>query len=202
MFGSTDHIALAIVSYYIIEQMLNSGDHLYGKLLFTWLSLVMPFMVSFCVVLFLTRCLGIDLGRNWRSFSGFSFLLFSTRGLRTLTCKMGSTQKRKTLLFSRRQANMGIADSPPHPRPLLLKLRYRTDNLTLFCRSSSLRLISISNLGRYAEVSAFMGKVRKPGRDISFPIFTRKEIETKRIRKEIKTIISRLNHFLSFLSNI
>ena len=32
-----------------------------------------------------------------------------------------------------------------------------------------------------------------PGRDISFPIFTRKEIETKRITKEIKTIISRLN---------
>ena len=45
-------------------------------------------------------------------------------------------------------------------------------------------------------------RVRNPGRDISFPIFTRKEIETKRIRKEIKTIISRLNHFLSFLSNI
>ena len=44
--------------------------------------------------------------------------------------------------------------------------------------------------------------VRNPGRDISFPIFTRKEIETKRIRKEIKAIISRLNHFLSFLSNI
>ena len=43
--------------------------------------------------------------------------------------------------------------------------------------------------------------LRNPGRDISFPIFTRKEIETKRIRKEIKTIISRLNHFLSFLSN-
>ena len=41
-----------------------------------------------------------------------------------------------------------------------------------------------------------------PGRDISSPIFTRKEIETKRIRKEIKTIISRLNDFLSFLSNI
>ena len=45
-------------------------------------------------------------------------------------------------------------------------------------------------------------RVRNPGRDISFPIFTRKEIETKRVRKEIKTIISRLNHFLSFLSNI
>ena len=40
--------------------------------------------------------------------------------------------------------------------------------------------------------------VRNPGRDIS----SRKEIETKRIRKEIKTIISRLNDFLCFLSNI
>ena len=47
-----------------------------------------------------------------------------------------------------------------------------------------------------------LAKLRNPGRGISFPIFTRKEIETKRIRKEIKTIISRLNHFLSFLSNI
>ena len=44
--------------------------------------------------------------------------------------------------------------------------------------------------------------LRNPGRDISFPIFTRKEIETKRIRKEIETIISRLNHILCFLSNI
>ena len=35
--------------------MLNirlAGDHLYGKLLFTWLSLVMSMMVSFCAVLF------------------------------------------------------------------------------------------------------------------------------------------------------
>ena len=40
-------------------------------------------------------------------------------------------------------------------------------------------------------------KLRNPGRDISFPIFTR-----KRIGKEIKTIISRLNDLSSFLSNI
>ena len=39
--------------------------------------------------------------------------------------------------------------------------------------------------------------VRNPGMDISFPIFIRKEVETKRIGKEIKTIISRLND-LSF----
>ena len=44
--------------------------------------------------------------------------------------------------------------------------------------------------------------LRNPGRDISFPIFTRKEVETKRIGKEFKTIISRLNDLLSFLSNI
>ena len=58
--------------------MLNvrlAGDHLYGKLLFTWLSLVMSMMVSFCAVLFPTRCLGWDLELNWASFWGFSFLL-------------------------------------------------------------------------------------------------------------------------------
>ena len=35
-----------------------AGDHLFGKLLFTWLSLVMSMMVSFCAVLFPTKCLG------------------------------------------------------------------------------------------------------------------------------------------------
>ena len=59
--------------------MLNvrlAGDHLYGKLLFTWLSLVMSMMVSFCAVFFPTRCLGWDLELNWVSFWGFSFLLW------------------------------------------------------------------------------------------------------------------------------
>ena len=35
--------------------MLNvrlAGDHLFGKLLFTWLSLVVSMMMSFCAVLF------------------------------------------------------------------------------------------------------------------------------------------------------
>ena len=49
---------------------------LYGKLLFTRLSLVMSIMVSFCAVLFPTRCLGWDLGLNWVSFWGFSYLLY------------------------------------------------------------------------------------------------------------------------------
>ena len=59
--------------------MLNvrlAGDHLFGKLLFTWLSLVISMMVSFCAVLFPTRCLGWNLELNWVSFWGFSFLLW------------------------------------------------------------------------------------------------------------------------------
>ena len=42
--------------------------------------------------------------------------------------------------------------------------------------------------------------LRNPGRDFSFPIFTRKEIEIKKIRKEIKTIISRFT--TSYISSI
>ena len=48
-------------------EMLNvrlADDHLYGKLLVTWLSLVMSLMVSFCAVPCPTRCLGCDLGLN------------------------------------------------------------------------------------------------------------------------------------------
>ena len=47
--------------------MLNvrlGGGHLYGKLLFTWLSLMMSLMVSDCAVFFPRRCLGGDLGLN------------------------------------------------------------------------------------------------------------------------------------------
>ena len=33
-----------------------AGDHLYGNKLFTWLSLVMSLMASFCAVPFPTRC--------------------------------------------------------------------------------------------------------------------------------------------------
>ena len=48
---------------------------IYGKLLFTWLSLVMSMMVSFCAVLLSTRCLEWDLELNWVSFWEFSYLL-------------------------------------------------------------------------------------------------------------------------------
>ena len=42
------------------KKLLNvtlAGDHMYGKLLFTWLSLVMSMMVSVCAEFFPTRCL-------------------------------------------------------------------------------------------------------------------------------------------------
>ena len=35
-----------------------AGDRLCGRLLFAWLSLVVSVVVSFCAVLFPTRCLG------------------------------------------------------------------------------------------------------------------------------------------------
>ena len=41
--------------------MLNvrvAGDNLHGKLLFTWVGLVMSLMVSFCAVAFPTKYLG------------------------------------------------------------------------------------------------------------------------------------------------
>ena len=47
--------------------MLNvrlAGGHLYGKQLFTWLSLVVSLMASVSAVLFPTRCLEWDQGLN------------------------------------------------------------------------------------------------------------------------------------------
>ena len=47
--------------------MLNvrlAGDPMFGKSLFTWLSVMMSLNMSFCAVLFPTRCLGCDLGLN------------------------------------------------------------------------------------------------------------------------------------------
>ena len=53
-----------------------AGDHLYGKQLFTWMSLAMSLMASFYAVFFPTSYLGWDLGLNWVSFWGVPYLLF------------------------------------------------------------------------------------------------------------------------------
>ena len=45
-----------------------AGNHLYGKLLFTWLSLEMSVMVSFSGVLFFHEMSRMDMGLNWVSF--------------------------------------------------------------------------------------------------------------------------------------
>ena len=63
--------------------MLNvslAGDHLYGKLLFTWLSLVVSLMASFCAVLFPLDVLDEiwDLTESVsEGFSTYSFNFFS-----------------------------------------------------------------------------------------------------------------------------
>ena len=53
----------------------QAGDHLFRKLLFTWLSLVMSLVISFCAVLFSTRCLGSKLSQ----FLGFCYLLLRAK---------------------------------------------------------------------------------------------------------------------------
>ena len=69
-FGDFRCGALLFVVIHVIykyKKLLNdrlAGDHLFGKLLFTWLSLVVSMVMSFCAVLFPTRCLGGDLELN------------------------------------------------------------------------------------------------------------------------------------------
>ena len=63
-------------------------------------------------------------------------------------------------------------------------------------------IIKNNNNNKKKKKKVFRTHIRNTGRDISFPIFTRKEVETKKIGKEIKTIISRLNDLSSYLSNI
>ena len=47
-----------IIWYDLFSVTAFTCDHLFGKLLFTWLSLVVSMVMSFCAVLFPTRCLG------------------------------------------------------------------------------------------------------------------------------------------------
>ena len=44
--------------------------------------------------------------------------------------------------------------------------------------------------------------LRNPGRDISFPLFIRKEIETRKLERKSKQQISRLNDLLYHFSDI
>ena len=60
--------------------MLNvrlAGGHLYGKQLFTWLSLMVSLMASFCAVLFPTRCLVLDEIWNVTELVSGGFLTYS-----------------------------------------------------------------------------------------------------------------------------
>ena len=52
-----------------------AGDHQYGKLLFTWLSLVMSLMVSFCAVFFPRDVLN-EIWTESSRFLRISYLLF------------------------------------------------------------------------------------------------------------------------------
>ena len=47
-----------------------AGDYLYGKLLFTWLSLVMSLVLSFCVVVFYQKMFSMRSGAELNQFFG------------------------------------------------------------------------------------------------------------------------------------
>ena len=57
--GTYDRIFfLPVIGKRYLLNVRLTADHLYGKLLFTWLSLVVSMIVSFCAVLFPMECLG------------------------------------------------------------------------------------------------------------------------------------------------
>ena len=58
-----------------------AGGFLYGKQLFTWLSLVVSLMASVCAVLFPVGCLGWDLGLVIESVSE-GFLTYSYHSIK------------------------------------------------------------------------------------------------------------------------
>ena len=55
---------------------------------------------------------------------------------------------------------------------------------------------------QFAFVNLHGPYLRNPGRDISFPIFIRKEIETRKLERESKQKISRLIDLLYRLNDI
>ena len=76
--------------------------------------------------------------------------------------------------------------------------------VNLYFSSLMFQLIVYLNLHFRATVnniSSFV-VVRNPGRDISFPIFIRKEIETRKLERKSKQKISRLIDLLYRLNDI
>ena len=69
-----------------------AGDHLYGKWLFTWLSLVISLMMSYFVLSFFPRD---DLGDVWDWIESvpedFSYILFN-KPLLNLKCELGISE--------------------------------------------------------------------------------------------------------------
>ena len=69
----TTGVCSILKAIFILNMIANVQSCLCGKLLFTWLSLVMSIMVSFCAILFPTRhVLDEILNLIW----GFSYVLF------------------------------------------------------------------------------------------------------------------------------
>ena len=137
--------------------MLNkrlASDHLHGKLLFTWLSLVMSMMVSFCAVLFPTRCLGWDLELNWVSFWGFSYLFRRIKVTDIDICN----------------SYPSMISSPPPSLNLFIYLGGESRDIYTYIRTERVKIFVIISL-MLNEFS--YGKAQIPHRFCSRPLFKR-----------------------------
>ena len=68
---------LSMLSVLHTRWFLHSDLCFWEKWYSVYMQKIMSLMASFCALLFPTRCLGWDLGRNWFSFWGISYLLWS-----------------------------------------------------------------------------------------------------------------------------
>ena len=64
--------------------------------------------------------------------------------------------------------------------------------------------VASTTVHRHVNLMSPLGcsPVRNPGREISFPIFIKKEIETRKLERNSKQQISRLNDLLYLLNDI
>ena len=73
---------------------------------------------------------------------------------------------------------------------------------TVGLSASCERSITLKNERRISTGNKIGWLLRNPGRDISFPIFIRKEIETRKLERKSKQKISRLIDLLYRLNDI
>ena len=106
----------------------------------------------------------------------------------------------------------------PELRPCRIPVQLALFTWFVFCRLFDPKYISLSqlifwlkqyfiqincytNVNDITNAQEYIRYIRNPGRNISFPIFIRKEIETRKLERKSKQQISRLNDLLHRLND-